>query len=484
MPALPASSSSRYPESPRTRWSPPEQKASGPSPVSTITPTAVSSCASRNALRHLDHGARAKRVSDLGPGDRDLGDALIRRRGLLVADVRVSALGAARRLYPPRGHGAKASLCAMVVEGWLERAAKARPERTAVQTPVGSWSYAELLAAASFGAGELAAARRASRAERRDRPARRGSPSPRPSTPVCCSVRSRCPWTSAPRRPNASGSPSGPRSSWRRRWAFPVRGALSRSPAGTSQRRAGPRADDGARSGHELDDPAVVIHTSGTTSSARPVELTYGNFLWSALGSAVALGLDPGERWLCALPVSHVGGLSILVRSAVYATTAVVHERFDTDRVLDALREQQITLVSLVATTLARLLDAGLQQPAVAALRADRRRPRAGDAACRERAPRGCPSARPTGSPRAARRSARSPWRRSREERPERRSTAVLHARAHRFRRGDPRAGADRGAAARARPRRMAAHRRSRQPRRRGPAGGGRAQGGHDRERR
>ena len=67
-----------------------------------------------------------------------------------------------------------------------------------------------------------------------------------------------------------------------------------------------------------------MIHTSGTTS-AKPVELTYGNFLWSALGSAVALGLDRAERWLCVLPLSHVGGLSILLRSAIYGTTAVIH---------------------------------------------------------------------------------------------------------------------------------------------------------------
>ena len=137
------------------------------------------------------------------------------------------------------------------------------------------------------------------------------------------------------------------------------RGAPGR--LGALRRGRGPRAPP--EPGHDLDATAVVIHTSGTTSAPRPVELTYGNLLWSALGSAVALGLDPRERWLCALPVSHVGGLSILVRSAIYATTAVVHERFDTDRVLDALREQEVTLVSLVATTLARLLDAGLSAP-------------------------------------------------------------------------------------------------------------------------
>ena len=72
------------------------------------------------------------------------------------------------------------------------------------------------------------------------------------------------------------------------------------------------------------------MHTSGTTATPKPVELTYGNFLASALGSAVALGLDPAERWLCPMPLTHVGGLSVPIRSAIYATTAVLHGRFDT----------------------------------------------------------------------------------------------------------------------------------------------------------
>jgi O-succinylbenzoic acid--CoA ligase len=115
---------------------------------------------------------------------------------------------------------------------------------------------------------------------------------------------------------------------------------------------------------HDLDAPAIVVFTSGTSGASKPVALTYGNWLWSALGSAVALGCPPGERWLCALPLTHVGGLSILLRSAIAATTAIVHERFDTDRVLAELqREDGPTVVSLVPTTLARLLDAGLRHP-------------------------------------------------------------------------------------------------------------------------
>ena len=118
------------------------------------------------------------------------------------------------------------------------------------------------------------------------------------------------------------------------------------------------------RTRHDLAATAIVVHTSGTSAAARAVELTYGNWLWSALGSAVALGREPGDAWLCCLPLSHVGGLSILLRSAIGATTAVVHERFDADRVLAALRDPAgPALVSLVPTTLARLLDAGLERP-------------------------------------------------------------------------------------------------------------------------
>jgi len=112
-----------------------------------------------------------------------------------------------------------------------------------------------------------------------------------------------------------------------------------------------------------LADIAVLLRTSGTSGTAKEVPLSYGNFVWSAIGSAVALGFDPRERWLCTLPLVHVGGLSILVRSALCGTTAVVHERFDAGAAVAALMAERITLVSVVATTLGRLLDAGLDHP-------------------------------------------------------------------------------------------------------------------------
>jgi O-succinylbenzoic acid--CoA ligase len=114
---------------------------------------------------------------------------------------------------------------------------------------------------------------------------------------------------------------------------------------------------------HDLAATAVLLQTSGTSGAPKPVELSFGNLLWSALGSGVALGTHPAERWLCALPLAHVGGLGIVVRSAIGATTALVHPGWDTERVLGALERDGVTLVSVVPTTLARLLDAGPRRP-------------------------------------------------------------------------------------------------------------------------
>ena len=110
------------------------------------------------------------------------------------------------------------------------------------------------------------------------------------------------------------------------------------------------------------DTPALEIHTSGTTGAPRPVVLTHGNWAAHAWASAAALGHPEDERWLCCLPLSHVGGLGIVVRAAVHATTVVLHERFDAEHVATALHEG-VTGASLVPTMLKRVLDTDPQRP-------------------------------------------------------------------------------------------------------------------------
>ncbi len=234
----------------------------------------------------------------------------------------------------------------MLVDAWLPRAASAHPLRAAV----GSLTYEDLLAEARRVAGTLAArgARPGQRIAIRLAPGERFAVALHAALllgAVAVPIDHRLHAREAERQ--AAGA------------AAIVDEALIAAAGDVAEEREGV-----LRERHDLDAPAIVVHTSGSAGSPKAVELTYGNWLWSALGSAVALGLDHDERWLCCLPLSHVGGLSILLRSAIYGTSAIVHERFDTGRVLAALSDPAgPTIVSLVPTTLARLLDAGLREP-------------------------------------------------------------------------------------------------------------------------
>jgi o-succinylbenzoate---CoA ligase len=122
----------------------------------------------------------------------------------------------------------------------------------------------------------------------------------------------------------------------------------------------GPGEDLELRSTHDPGAVHSVIRTSGTTGEPKPVELTFANHAASAAASADALGVDPDDRWLCPLPLHHVGGLGVLIRCAVNRTTAVLHARFEAERVRRVLEAGGVTLASLVPTMLVRLREAGL----------------------------------------------------------------------------------------------------------------------------
>ena len=123
---------------------------------------------------------------------------------------------------------------------------------------------------------------------------------------------------------------------------------------------SGPEADLPLLGEHDLAAIQCRVMTSGTSGHPRPIGLTYGNHLWSAVGSAFNLGVDPSDRWLCCLPLYHVSGLEIVMRTVIYGTGAVVHDGFAVDEVAEALERDGVTLMSLVTTQLVRLLEAGV----------------------------------------------------------------------------------------------------------------------------
>lgn len=101
-------------------------------------------------------------------------------------------------------------------------------------------------------------------------------------------------------------------------------------------------------------DVAVVIATSGSTGAPKGVELTAKALEASAQASLARLRAQPGDRWLCCLPTSHIAGIQVLVRALVLGTDPLIHQRFDVTTVAEA----EATHVSLVPTMLLRLLDA------------------------------------------------------------------------------------------------------------------------------
>ncbi len=118
-----------------------------------------------------------------------------------------------------------------------------------------------------------------------------------------------------------------------------------------------PATTDQISSTIDRDQLQTIIFTSGTTRSPKGVALTYGNHYASANASAYRIGLQPDDLWLSCLPLYHVGGLAVFLRSCLYGTGVLLHNRFDVAQVSEVLDQLPVTMISLVPTMLYRLLE-------------------------------------------------------------------------------------------------------------------------------
>jgi O-succinylbenzoic acid--CoA ligase len=112
-----------------------------------------------------------------------------------------------------------------------------------------------------------------------------------------------------------------------------------------------------ADAGGVVDDATLaILFTSGTSGRAKGARLDWRNFQASAVAAEDRLGPVVRQRWLACMPLFHVGGLSILVRSLLFGGPVRLQPRFDAKAVSDALDGGDIAGVSLVPTMLSRLL--------------------------------------------------------------------------------------------------------------------------------
>jgi O-succinylbenzoic acid--CoA ligase len=130
-----------------------------------------------------------------------------------------------------------------------------------------------------------------------------------------------------------------------------------------------PQAEVALRESVELSAVHSIVYTSGTTGRPKGAMLTYGNHWWSALGSALNLGTQPDDCWLACMPLFHVGGMAILLRSVIYGIPAVIQPGFDPASVNRAIDDEGVTIVSVVATMLQRMLAERGERPYPATFR-------------------------------------------------------------------------------------------------------------------
>lgn len=101
---------------------------------------------------------------------------------------------------------------------------------------------------------------------------------------------------------------------------------------------------------------ASIMYTSGTTGKPKGVPQTFANHKASSLATQKSLNVQVGETWLCCVPLYHISGLSILLRSLVLGIGVHLCERFEPKLVNQLILNKKITYISLVTKMLRELM--------------------------------------------------------------------------------------------------------------------------------
>ncbi|WP_303965682.1 o-succinylbenzoate--CoA ligase [Sporosarcina ureae] len=104
------------------------------------------------------------------------------------------------------------------------------------------------------------------------------------------------------------------------------------------------------------DQTLSIMYTSGTTGVPKGVRQTAGNHTSSALASALNLGLTDNDSWLCMMPLFHISGLSIVIRSVIYGIEMRLYEKFDAKEAATQIIAGRVTAMSVVALTLDQIV--------------------------------------------------------------------------------------------------------------------------------
>ncbi|WP_125567010.1 o-succinylbenzoate--CoA ligase [Companilactobacillus insicii] len=109
----------------------------------------------------------------------------------------------------------------------------------------------------------------------------------------------------------------------------------------------------------EFDNNSVtsIMYTSGTSGRPKGVLQTFGNHFYSAIGTSLNLGINDKDSWVLTVPLFHISGFSIMMRSLIYGIPVYLITNFNEDYINKVLINERATIISLVPTMLKRLLN-------------------------------------------------------------------------------------------------------------------------------
>lgn len=116
------------------------------------------------------------------------------------------------------------------------------------------------------------------------------------------------------------------------------------------------------RAGLDADDPAWIVHTSGTTGRAKGALLTHRSLMAAVLNTSLARPVLDDDVYLFPFPLFHVAAYNVVIHHLA-RRPVVLLARFDADETLDAIRDEGVSTVSLAPTMLAMLLEHPRRRP-------------------------------------------------------------------------------------------------------------------------
>ncbi|MGI9053654.1 MAG: class I adenylate-forming enzyme family protein [Ilumatobacteraceae bacterium] len=107
-----------------------------------------------------------------------------------------------------------------------------------------------------------------------------------------------------------------------------------------------------------LDDPAVILYTSGTTGMPKGAITTHGGILFCTLQWVIQVRHAPGDVHICHFPLAFTGGTMAATMPVVHSGgTMILDHGFDPGRTLDYIERYGIAFVAGVPTMWKAMLD-------------------------------------------------------------------------------------------------------------------------------